>query len=154
MCVDEFLNSSLFLFLFSSLILQHTAKHYFTRHYKKLKREDFPDGGYLRIRHAHYLKHQRHSRLIGNEIYDNTHNGIEIISSDSDRDNHNSRYRFGSDDSNDLNDILFDDLEPEGFHHRTHESSHRGKRDATKELPIDYCCSQATRDICNRYSCH
>lgn len=143
-----FFYSLLFFFFFL-----FTARHHFTRHYKKLKREDFPDGGYLRIRHAHYLKHQRHSKKLSNNIPDDTHNGVLIYSQDSKRDHHNSRYFIDIDSSAESNDV-FDDLEPADFIYKSHESLHRGRRDASKEIPIDYCCTQSGHDLCRRYSCH
>lgn len=126
------------------------ARHHVMRHFKKLRNEDFPEGGYLRMRHSHYLKHQRLAKKISNEIYDNTSDGIEILTKDLKHDAYNHKYNLVYDE----NDGIPDEMERSELNHKSNDITYRSRRQASKEVPIDYCCSQSTRDICNRYMCH
>lgn len=134
---DDFLKfSSLFFYTFS------TAKHHFVRHYKKLTHEGFPSGGYLRIRdkHIHHLSQKKRNE----NLYDDALNN-EIP----DLEPYNDRSNTIHDNSNEDNDVY-----SSGMNHKSNHITFRSKREASKEIPIDYCCSQTARDICNRYSCH
>lgn len=140
---DEFLKFSSLLFFFLPL---STAKHHYVRHFKKLTHEGFPNGGYLRIRdkHIHHLSHKKRN----NYAYDDGSNN-EIP----DLEPYNERQNTIQDNSNEDNDVYSGGM-VSNYNHRSNHITSRSKREASKEIPIDYCCSQATRDICNRYSCH
>ncbi|KAL7049551.1 hypothetical protein ACKWTF_003753 [Chironomus riparius] len=122
------------------------AKHHYVRHYKKLTHEGFPSGGYLRIRdkHIHHLSHKKRN----DDLYDDA-----TINEIPDLEPYNERLNTIRDNSNEDNDVFSSGMDS-NFNHKSNHKTFRNKRDASKDIPIDYCCSQANRDICSRYSCH